>query len=145
MSTKQTVEGTLDRLTAQIFHCLTVPLRPLYHVVKEMTGASGSWAKLVMRFTDLTGKGLYAELRGKSRADVLQKAEPYLKAPIQVKNLKTTKNNFFPTSLCGVLVLLAGIPPASAGPSVLLAPSSVAHSLSLTHSLTHSSHHSLTH
>ena len=95
MSTKQTVEGTLDRLTAQNFHCLTVPLRPLYHVVKEMTGASGSWAKMVMRFTDLTGKGLYAELRGKSRADVLQKAEPYLKAPIQVKNLKTTKNNFF--------------------------------------------------
>ena len=45
---------------------------------------------------------------------------------------------FFPTSLCGVLVLLAGIPPASAGPSFrpprpLLRPS-------LTHSLTHSTH-----
>ena len=50
-----------------------------------MTGTGGSWAKMVMRFTNLTGKGLYAELRGKSRADVLQKAEPYLKAPIQVK------------------------------------------------------------
>ena len=48
----------------------------------------------------------------------------------------------FPTSLCGVLVLLAAIPPASALPSflpsVLLAPSS-------THSLTHPPSHSLTH
>ena len=66
----------------------------------------------------------------------------------------------FPTSLCGVLVLLAGIPPASAGPSFrpprpLLrrsfthTPSSLTHSL--THSVTHSLHslthslHSLTH
>ena len=68
--------------------------RPLYHVVKEMTGPGGPWAKMVMRFADLTGKGLYAELRGKNQADVLKKAEPYLKAPIQVKNLKTAKNNF---------------------------------------------------
>ena len=62
---------------------------------------------------------------------------------------------FFPTSLCGVLVLLAGIPPASAGPSFLPSSSPPPHSLtdttqdltthSLTHSLTHSPTHSLTH
>ena len=144
MSTKQTVEGTLDRLTAQIFHCLTVPLRPLYHVVKEMTGASGSWAKLVMRFTDLTGKGLYAELRGKSRADVLQKAEPYLKAPIQVKNLKTTKNNFFPhISVWGSSFV--GWHPARIRRSFRPPRPLLRRSLTLTHSLTHSFFTSLTH
>ena len=47
---------------------------------------------------------------------------------------------FFPTSLCGVLVLLAAIPPASVLPS-LRPPRPLLHS-SLAHSLTH---HSLTH
>ena len=52
----------------------------------------------------------------------------------------------FPTSLCGVLVLLAAIPPASALPS--FPPSSSPPpplTRSLTHSLTHSLAHSLTH
>ena len=52
--------------------------------------------------------------------------------------------HFFPTSLCGVLVLLAAIPPASVLPS-LRPPRPLLHS-SFAHSLTHSLiHHSLTH
>ena len=76
-----------------------------------------------------------------------------------------TPKLFFPTSLCGVLVLLAAIPPASALPSFLpsFPPSSslpppltrsslpppltrsLAHSLTHSRSLTHSLSHSLTH
>ena len=87
-------EGTLDRLTAQNHMHMKVLLRLVYTEVKTMSGSRGPWHKMIMRFVDKDGRGIYAELRG-DRKVITKAAEPWSKEACFVTNLKPTKSKWF--------------------------------------------------
>ncbi|CAJ1426282.1 unnamed protein product [Effrenium voratum] len=88
-------EGTLDRLTAQNYSHMKVLLCHVYSVPKEMPGARSPWCKMVMRFVDKEGKGLYAEVRGQSVELVTKAAQKWTAEGFFASNLNACKSKFF--------------------------------------------------
>lgn len=75
-------EVTLDRLTAQNHMHMKVMLRLVYTEVKTMSGSRGQWHKMIMRFVDKDGRGIYAELRGDIKV-ITRAAEPSRRLGVQ--------------------------------------------------------------
>ncbi|CAE7452683.1 unnamed protein product [Symbiodinium sp. CCMP2592] len=116
------IETTLERLTKQNHASMKVLLRYVYCEIKQMPNArGGSWCKMIMRFVDKEGKGLYAELRASDASTLKKVADPWNQDVFYATHLKPVSNNKF---FAGLYVDLSDrasrakvIPVASSHPS----------------------------
>ncbi|CAE7385079.1 unnamed protein product [Symbiodinium sp. CCMP2592] len=118
------IETTLERLTKQNHASMKVLLRYVYCEIKQMPNArGGSWCKMIMRFVDKEGKGLYAELRASDASTLKKVADPWNQDVFYATHLKPVSNNKF---FAGLYVDLSDrasrakvIPVASSHPSAM--------------------------
>ncbi|CAE7204866.1 unnamed protein product [Symbiodinium sp. CCMP2592] len=123
MAQNNLIETTLERLTKQNHASMKVLLRHVYCEIKQMPNArGGSWCKMIMRFVDKDGKGLYAELRASDASTLKKVADPWNKDVFYATHLKPVSNKFF----AGLYVDLSDrasrakvIPVASSHPSAM--------------------------